>query len=255
MSDASKESTPQRPIEPLTGDRFCFECRPDMDCFTACCARLDLQLSPYDILRLSRRLGISTTEFLETYATAVEKPNVLPRVALMMNEEDQRCPFLKEGGCNVYEDRPGACRTYPLGRAASPSTVSGDVKESFFLVREEHCHGHAEPREWTVDEWMADQGMESYNELNDLWMQILAKQQLVVRGADRDRKERMFNLASYDLDKFREFVLHGGLLDKLELPPRLIEKLEKDDIQLMRFAFSWLRLALFGEMNTGILGR
>jgi uncharacterized protein len=252
---ASKEPTSDRPIEPLTSDRFCFECRPDMDCFTACCARLNLQVSPYDILRLSRRLGITTTEFLETYATAVERPDALPRVALMMNESDQRCPFLQEQGCSVYEDRPGACRSYPIGRAASPSALTGTVKEAFFLVREDHCHGHDEPKEWLISEWMADQGMSDYNELNDLWMKILARQHLVVTGADRERKERMFNLASYDLDKFRVFVLEGGLLNKLELPPRLVEKLRTDDIELLRFAYSWLRLALFGEMNAGIQGR
>lgn len=95
--------TPEK-LEPLAGDRFCFDCRRDIECFTACCARLNLKLTPFDILRLSRRLEISTSEFLDKYTTAVEEPAKFPRVALLMNEDDERCPFVTEEGCSVYED-------------------------------------------------------------------------------------------------------------------------------------------------------
>ncbi len=249
-------TVPKRaPIEQIPNGRFCFGCGPEIECFTACCQRLELGLTPWDILRLSRRTGMTTTEFLERHVRAEEKPGRLPRVSLMMNKDDEKCPFVSEEGCGVYEDRPGACRTYPLARAASPSNSSTKVKETYFVIREAHCKGFAEPKEWTVDEWLADQGMELYNELNDLWMQILARAPAVVQSVGADEKVKMFNMASYDLDKFRIFVFEGGLLDRLELPERFVEKLRTDDIELLRFAFSWLRLALFGEMGTGLVGR
>ena len=248
-------SSERPPLEPIPDGRFRFTCGPEVECFTACCQKLELTLTPWDIVRLARRTGLSTTDFLERYVRAEERPGRLPRVALMMNEDDGRCPFVTDKGCSVYEDRPSACRTYPLARAAAPSPASAQVKESYFLVRESHCKGFESDQEWTVEEWLRDQGMGLYNELNDLWMTILARGPSVVQGPDADAKVRMFNLASYDLDKFRTFVLEGGLLDRLELPDRLVEKLRTDDEELVRFAYSWLRLALFGEMSSGLLGR
>lgn len=242
-------------MEPVPAEGFCFECRPDMECFTDCCQKLELLLTPIDILRLARRLEVSTTELLEQYTTAIERPGKLPRVALHMREDDQRCPFVSDAGCEVYEDRPGACRTYPLGRATSPSMLKSSANEAYFVVREPHCKGFDEQRHWTVEQWTDDQGLAEYNELNDLWMDILARQAAVVQSQGREQKERMFNLASYDIDTFRRFVLEGGLLERLELPERLIERLRTDDIQLMRFACSFLRLSLFGEMSSGLLGR
>ena len=43
-------------FEPLHGNRFRFRCHKDMECFTRCCAGLNLVLMPYDILRMKRRL-------------------------------------------------------------------------------------------------------------------------------------------------------------------------------------------------------
>ena len=43
-------------------ESFCFGCRSDLPCFTRCCADINILLTPVDVLRLSRRLGISTTD-------------------------------------------------------------------------------------------------------------------------------------------------------------------------------------------------
>jgi Fe-S-cluster containining protein len=239
-------------MSPLGSKRFCFECGPELDCFTACCARLNLQLTPYDIVRLSRRLQLSTTEFLDRYTTAVDEPGKFTRVALMMDEKTGRCPFVTDQGCNLYEDRPGACRTYPLARAST--SQAGKTRAAYFVIRENHCHGFERSKEWSAEEWTADQDMETYDELNDQWMEIVTRQKSLAYSQGRDQRERMFNLASYDLDQFRQFVFDGGLLDRLELSPRVVEQLKTDDVRLLRFAFAWMRLALFGEM-TGQLTR
>ena len=39
---------------------FCFHCHPGLACFNQCCREATIILSPYDILRLSRRLGLTT---------------------------------------------------------------------------------------------------------------------------------------------------------------------------------------------------
>ncbi len=57
----------------------------------------------------------------------------------------------------------------------------------------------------------------------------------------------MFYMACYDLDSFRSFVFESSFRERFELEPDLVEKLGADDAALLRFAFRWLRFALFGE--------
>jgi hypothetical protein len=60
-------------VQPLTNDRFRFACHKDLPCFTACCANLDLVLTPYDVIRLRTRLGLPSEDFLKKYTnTSIE---------------------------------------------------------------------------------------------------------------------------------------------------------------------------------------
>jgi hypothetical protein len=57
----------------------------------------------------------------------------------------------------------------------------------------------------------------------------------------------MFFTACYDLDRFRSFVFESTFLERFELDDELVESLRNDDDALLRFAFRWLRFALFAE--------
>ncbi len=61
-------------------ERFTFECRPGLSCFTCCCQDVSIVLTPYDILRLKRALRMDSSEFLEkhTITRCGEQPE-LPR--------------------------------------------------------------------------------------------------------------------------------------------------------------------------------
>ena len=106
-------------MEPLGNSTFKFACHPGVSCYTRCCRDLQLFLYPYDIVRLKKRLGINSEEFLNQYSGVMQGANpFFPSVMLVMADNDEKtCPFLGEEGCTVYEDRPSACRTYPLERA------------------------------------------------------------------------------------------------------------------------------------------
>jgi hypothetical protein len=54
-------------------------------------------------------------------------------------------------------------------------------------------------------------------------------------------------MACYDLDRFRQFVFDSTFLQRFELEPELVERIRTDDDELLRFAFRWLRFALFAE--------
>ncbi|MBI5665153.1 MAG: YkgJ family cysteine cluster protein, partial [Nitrospirae bacterium] len=48
--------------------KFKFRCHKGIKCFTHCCSNIEILLTPYDVVRLRKRLGISSGEFLEKYS-------------------------------------------------------------------------------------------------------------------------------------------------------------------------------------------
>lgn len=77
-----------------------------------CCTGKRIRVNPYEVYRLARNRGLSTTAFLAAYA-------VHGGTELAVRE-DGSCVFLGEHGCTVHSDRPLVCRLYPLGRAVEP---------------------------------------------------------------------------------------------------------------------------------------
>ncbi len=230
-------------------DIFRFACGPHVPCFTECCGKLELLLTPYDVLRLRRRLGMTSEEFLDRHSiTRHRTGHGLPEVMMLMDRESGRkCPFVTSQGCTVYEDRPGACRIYPLGRASTRDRSDGSHREFYFTVREQHCKGFLETTQWTVREWIADQGMEEYNRFNDLLMELYvlkSRRKEITLGTQH---LQMFMMSLYNGERFREFVFKSGFLKKFKIEPELVASLENDDTALLEFAVRWLRFALFRE--------
>lgn len=232
-------------ISPLLADRIKFSCHPGIACFTACCADLNLILTPYDILRMKNRLGLTAGDFIAQYTEQRNEGGPFPMLHLRMKEDaGRRCPFVSAAGCGIYEDRPGACRLYPLGRAAKAGVSGQNEREAYFVVKEAHCLGFAEERESSVEEWTREQGLQAYHEMNRGWMEI------VTRPNPKDltaKKLEMFYLASYNLDRFREFVFQTKFLSVFEIPPVEADRLANDDVLLMNLAMKWLKFVLFGE--------
>lgn len=260
-------------------DSFAFECGPGVSCFTVCCADVTIALTPYDILRLKQALGISSQEFLARYTLIpFDQDSRVPVVILRMDENEKKsCPFVGPQGCSVYADRPWACRMYPLG-LASPAKQEEQVtspappgarltpegarvpsegarvpspadaqEEFFFLMKEEPCAGHESRRSLTIRQWIADQGIDQYNALGELFKEISLHPRLL-KGMNLDPGQmEMFYLACYNLDKFRQFVFESSFRNRFQLEPGLEAKLRDDDLELMKFGFRWLGFALFGE--------
>jgi len=236
-------------LKPFKGDRFRFQCHKDVQCFTKCCAHLNLILTPYDIVRIKNRLDLSSDDFLEKYTdTTFDKHPRFPMITLKMNQDENRkCPFVDADGCTIYEDRPGACRIYPLGRAALKVDRDMDTKEKYFFVHEDHCLGFQENREWTIEEWLDNEGVNEYNAMNDQWLEIITSSKALGPEKDIHRKVQVFFMASYNLDRFRKFIYKSRFFDLFDIDPELNERLAADDVTLMQFSFDWLKFSLFGE--------
>jgi len=233
-------------------DSFTFACHPGISCFNVCCANVNIVLTPLDILQMSRALDISTTDFLSRHTLVpFTEDQKLPVVFLRMNEDEKRtCPFVTDEGCSIYEARPWPCRMYPLGQA-SPADPATQGDEFFFLMKEEHCRGFEENKEWKVKDWIKDQGADRYEETGTLFREILHHPYLQKRSLDPARME-MFYMGCYDLDKFRKFVFESKFLSRFDLTDEEKESIRSSDMEALRFAFRWLRFALFGELTIKI---
>jgi Fe-S-cluster containining protein len=255
--DPSQQSEPtDEPgeiLQPLPrGEGFRFACHQGVRCFTDCCRDLHLVLTPYDVLRVRNALAMDSTTFLEGYTVQEMDPTwKVPVVRLKMEENALRsCPFVTQEGCRIYADRPGACRAYPLGRAArqSPSrSRASSVEEEYFLVREPHCFGFEEGVEWTPEAWMEDQGLVVYNQMNDLWMAFLSRYKPGSRQDLSPPQWKMFFMACYSLDRFREFVFGTRFLSLFSIPEERQERLRESDEALLAFAYEWLAYSLFKD--------
>ena len=237
------------PTPSAAEERFHFACHKALPCFTRCCADLTLVLTPYDILRLKNRLQLSSETFLDRYTTAYTDPSSgLPMVRLTMKSNAARqCPFLAEEGCSVYSDRPGACRLYPLGRAASTQYENSRSGRYYFTVRESHCMGWQEEKEWTIQQWLADQGVNKYNAMNESFIRLTTGRPLSTLKALGNRQHQMVYTACYNLDAFRRLVLESSFRHRFDIAEELLNRIRTDDTALMDFGARWLGFSLFGE--------
>ncbi|HDS00625.1 MAG TPA: YkgJ family cysteine cluster protein [candidate division Zixibacteria bacterium] len=235
-------------------DKFKFACHSGVSCFNECCGDVNIFLTPYDVLRLKNTLGISSQEFLDKYTILpIDQNQRLPVVLLKMQDNEKKtCYFVSKEGCTVYENRPWACRMYPLG-LASPGELAANLNEEFyFILKESVCKGFNENREWTVREWIEDQGIAEYDKFGEMYKQIYTHPYLEKAPELTPQKIDMFFLACYNLDKFRDFILHSTFLQKFDVEDDLLEKIKTDDEELLKFGFRWVRFALFGEKTIDI---
>ena len=237
-------------VQLTVNSRFRFRCHKGISCFTKCCSNIDVMLTPYDVLALKKRLGLTSGEFLQkyTYSQADGKAN-FPLLFLRMDTDETRnCPFVSAGGCTVYEDRPASCRYYPVGQGTLKKAVDDKVvdEEFFFFVKEDHCKGFEESDRWTVASWREDQGVDRYDELNREWKSILLMRNVPEMTLD-EKKQAMFYMACYDMDRFRRFIFDSAFLAHFEVDEASREKLRTDDTELMLFGFKFLKYILMME--------
>jgi Fe-S-cluster containining protein len=239
------------PVKFGPDSKFKFECHKGVKCFTQCCKGINIILTPYDIIRLKNRLELSSEDFLALYTEPhlLEKTD-LPVVSLKLleDEESKPCPFVREDGCIVYEDRPTACRYYPLGTASLIHKEGADDEGFYFFVNEPHCLGFEEDKEWTIREWRMDQGVDIHDEINAEWTDLVVRKRSFPPNIKlTEQSKKMFFLVSYNIDKFKEFVFESTFLDRYEIDPDTVEKIRGDEIALLKFGVKWLKSILFKD--------
>jgi hypothetical protein len=256
MSDERRTDAPAAsPVLPaaLEGSaRLQFQCRPGIACWNACCSNIDIALTPYDIIRLKRRLELSSGEFLQRYTVPYEmEKDGIAGVKLRPVEGGTACRFMKPEGCSVYADRPTACRYYPVALLSMRKQGESTDHRYYAIVREDHCLGHREARTQTIDEYRAEQGLPEYDDLARGWRQLILKKKSSgpTIGKPSKRSLELFFMTCYDVDRLRPFVASDGFSEVYDLPAEELRAVLEDDVRLLDFGFRFLRQVLFGEMT------
>jgi len=230
--------------------RIRFKCYKGISCFNACCRKADITLTPYDVIRLKDRLGMTAEEFLKQHTVPFEMDHHgMPGIKLRTDEEGVCLLLDGENGCGVYSDRPTVCRYYPLGLLSMRHKDSSQPEENYSLISEPHCKGHEEDRELTIAEYREEQGVKIYDEMNREWYRLILKKKSAGPTVGQPPKTslQLFFMASYNLDMFRRFVLSDSFRNSYQLPEETFEIVAQDDIALMRLGVDLMRKVFFNE--------
>jgi hypothetical protein len=65
-------------------------------------------------------------------------------------------------------------------------------------------------------------------------------------------RAKMAFMATYNLDRFREFVFGSSFLKRYRVKPVTVKKVRKDDGALMKLGFDWVRLFIWGLPSPAI---
>ena len=230
--------------------KFRFRCHKGLGCFTRCCKGVDIILTPYDIIRLKNRLGISSEKFLARYTVLqlLEKTGLPVVILKLLDDQFASCPFVREGGCIIYTDRPTICRYYPLGIASLSCTADTAGSDFYFMINDPNCLGFEQGSEWTIEPWRKDQGCDRYDEINADWSDLLVRMRSFPSKIRlTDQSKQMFFLASYNIDKFRQVVFQSSFLARYHLDYETVQKMREDELSLLAFGLKWLQWFFFKE--------
>jgi uncharacterized protein len=150
---------PVLPADGLTGSGTfmytCHRCR-------RCCSDKRIRVNPYEVYRLARHLGTSTTEFLSVYTICGGTE--------LARHDDGSCVFLTEAGCGVHSDRPLVCRLYPLGRRVTPGEP-----DTYHLAETHPESAGVFSDGGTVASFLASQGARPFEEAGDRYFALLLR--------------------------------------------------------------------------------
>ncbi len=249
-------------LDNLPGDRledrdtFNFECRSDLACFNQCCRNLNLFLYPYDVIRLKGNLGIRSDQFLDRYVDIVLRPSsFFPDVLLRMADNAEKtCPYLTDQGCSVYPDRPDTCRTFPVEQGALYDETTRRTKRVHLFKPPDFCLGQHEERAWTPKTWANDQDAIVYNQMTLRWSEVKRLFQSDPWGPEGPDgpKGKMAFMSTYNMDQFREFIFQSSFLKRYKVKTALCKKIEKNEVELLKFGFKWVKFYLWGIKSKAI---
>ncbi len=212
---------------------FPFACHDALPCFTQCCKDVNIYLTPYDVLRLRQAVPIGSSEFLSRYTRGfLAKVTNIPVVQLTMDPKTLTCPFVSEDGCQVYENRPWACRMFPLDITSTEARYR-------LITGSERCKGLSERSKGSVKDWLESQGVIEYAEMDKEFQSVVPVH--FKPGAPMNEGLGRLLFIAYDLDRFAELLKDSRFLMFHDLDEKMLTLAEKDSKELLKLAFRYIR--------------
>ena len=114
------------------------------------------------------------------------------------------------------------------------------------------CLGMKEKREYTVREYLCDQGLEPYNEMEKPFRKITSHPRFSQEKIQNPKIREMCRMALYDLNRFRRFVLESRFLEVFHVDKEVVDRLKEDDLELMKLAYRWVEFGLISGETLNI---
>lgn len=188
-------------------------------CRSVCCHGMgtSIVLDPYDICRLTRKLGISFEALLEKHLELNMVDGViLPN--LKMVGEQETCTFLnEEQRCRIHEARPGICRLFPLGRYWEDET------HFQYILQKNECHKQNLTK-IKVKKWLDTLDLETYNAFIVQWHAFLKE----IQAAERNLGEEHIRVLTMYLLK----VFFAAPYDERDFYVQFAERMKKARVDL-----------------------
>lgn len=143
-----------------------------------CCRDKVITLAPYDVLRIARAAGVSTSEAGHRFT--------IRRGSILKFTDAGACAALAGTRCGVHEGRPLACRLYPLGLERGIDGRSENFIRLEPAAGSLGMYGDA----GTVGGFLEEQEIDDYLEANRRYRGLLARFRARIRDlADFEKTE------------------------------------------------------------------
>ena len=126
-----------------------------------------------------------------------------------------------------------------------------------FFRPPDYCLGQHESKIWNPQTWAQDQNAILYNRMTARWADLKRLFQ-VNPWVDEDwssPKAKMAFMATYNIDRFREFVFNSSFLKRYKVKAEILKKIKHDDGALLTFGFDWIKFYLWGIKSTSFKER
>lgn len=168
---------------------FRFKCQMT----ACCCTNMEIFLNPYDILQISKKCSLTTTEVLEKYILFLkDKESGLIR-PIVKSARSGLCDFNLNKLCSIHSHRPLSCRLFPLGR------IDGD----FYLQEAKFCQGLEINDTVQLSDYLKDDEGTVYVEMTDIYHKItynLKNENSAI--LNNKYYNKLLNVLLYDFDYF-----------------------------------------------------
>lgn len=193
--------------------------------------REDILCTPKDVFRISKKLGISTYDFIKKYCDSyLGDTSHMPIVRIVPHDAAGHCPLLENNKCVVHECKPVVCAMYPIGRTICIDTSvknskDMNVKDIEFLFTHPIRCGKTETH--TVREWLTQFGIPIEDEYFIQWHKTISiLSPLIQKAITKIRVDSMNQILNiifvklymdYDLEQdfFPQFIANRDMMIKM----------------------------------------